>query len=89
MKGYDNKKYPGVFTRTAQDGKTSFYILYRKPPSRRLIFEKASLSGVTMTAAKANALRSERMAGGDSNVERRDKERKARCKPPFVSAFQN
>ncbi|MCL2103398.1 MAG: tyrosine-type recombinase/integrase, partial [Syntrophorhabdaceae bacterium] len=69
--------YKGVYRRTAKDGKHKFYISYRFAGKQH--HEPAVIPGTTMTAAKAAALRLERMSGKAlPNTERRKAERAAK-----------
>ncbi|SMP42465.1 Site-specific recombinase XerD [Desulfonatronum zhilinae] len=61
-------KYAGVYAVQNSDGSRAFYIRYRRPGEARLIEEKAGSSAPPdlMTAAKANQLRTDKIAGRTS-----------------------
>jgi integrase len=68
-------KYAGVYAVQNSDGSRAFYIRYRRPGETRLIEEKAGISAPPdlMTAAKANQLRADRIAGRSiANTEKRE-----------------
>ena len=68
-------RYPGVFTRTSENGDTTFYIRYRRGGrSAPEIKEPVGKVSTGMTAAKANHIRASRIKGASSNTERRREE---------------
>jgi integrase len=70
-------KYTGVFCVDLANGDQTIFIRYKK--DRKLIEEKAGRKTQGWTAATANRLRTERLAGkSESNTEKRSKEREAK-----------
>ena len=68
------KKYTGVFYVDLADGDQTYFIRYKK--DRKLIEERAGRKRQGWTAAKANHLRTERLAGkSESNAEKRAKDK--------------
>lgn len=68
-------KYAGVYSVLNSDGSKTFYIRYRRPGETRLVEEKAGSTEPPdlMTAAKANQLRADRIAGRSiANTEKRE-----------------
>lgn len=77
MPSESKTKYPGVFKRTDTSGKITFYIRYRRGGrGTPLIKEAVGKASDGMTAAKANALRVDRMNGA---LSRREKARRMSC----------
>ena len=75
----NSTKHSGVFFVELDSGDQTFFIRYKK--DRKLIEERAGRKSQGWTAAKANRLRTERLAGkSESNVEKRARE-KARKEP--------
>jgi hypothetical protein len=67
-KRFEKAQYPGVvFSFSKRTGEKIFYIAYRTPDHRR-VFEKVGRAIANdMTAAKANAIRSRRVEGGEKS----------------------
>ena len=67
-------RHPGVYFVELANGDQTFFIRYKK--DRKLIEERAGRKNQGWTAAKANRLRTERLAGkSESNVEKRAREK--------------
>jgi len=70
----NSTKHSGVFFVELASGDQTFFIRYKK--DRKLIEERAGRKSQGWTAAKANRLRTERLAGkSESNVEKRAREK--------------
>ena len=70
----NSTKHSGVFFVELDSGDQTFFIRYKK--DRKLIEERAGRKSQGWTAAKANRLRTERLAGkSESNVEKRAREK--------------
>lgn len=68
----EKTKYPGVTFHTTDEGEKIFYIRYRLPHEGKQVEEKAGKASHGMTAAKASALRGERMEGkAPTNAQKR------------------
>ena len=69
-------KYSGIFYQIDRSGKKVFFLRYKLPENQRLIEERAGSEIHGMTAAKANLVRAERLAGKSiPNQERKQKEK--------------
>ena len=69
-------KYSGIFYQVDRSGNKVFFLRYKLPENQRLIEERAGSEIHGMTAAKANLLRAERLAGKSiPNQERKLKEK--------------
>ena len=70
----NNTRHNGVYFVELANGDQTFFVRYKK--DRKLIEERAGRKNQGWTAAKANRLRTERLAGkSGSNVEKRAREK--------------
>jgi len=69
-------KYSGIFYQFDRSGNKVYFLRYKLPENQRLIEERAGSEIHGMTAAKANLVRDERLAGKSvPNQERKQKEK--------------
>lgn len=79
---FKSARYPGVYWQEVERPDKRglmrvYYIIYRRPGSRKQIEERLPIAG--MTEARANQERAKRIAGAKSNNERRQAERERKA----------